>query len=687
MAKKRHIVSIDIGTHSVKAAYLEQKHDNGEITISHSAVVEYEERELLGRGMQVTADSMRVAINSLEIPKKSPVVLSISRGLLTTRWIDGLPVDGLNDANKLDNIVAFQAESILPFTAEEVVFDYYNPTEKGNALSVELVAARRADIENLLSPLKEINVTPQSVMPAMVATSRLSEQSSSGTMILDIGAGQSDLSIIKDGKVIFSRSFPLGGDQLTLSLSSEVSPVTEAIEDNAIPIPNFDTYENQKRNLLCPTDHDELSETTIGKWCQRLATEIQRSIIAYQQDTSSTPVSIDKILLTGGGSRLSGLASYLTSSLSISTHIWDIPSRLDILQVKYNSGFLQISDQLEVVIGQGLAFLNDSVELDLLPKPEKQQIQKVDQQRRMLSRIAVGVGIAALLGIGVLSYGQYQQSEVDDLDQQLQKLKSKANRARNTLKQELVVTQLMKPRLSALDLLREFSLRLSDRTKVALTTFQLTNLNDLTKARLNFNVEANSHQDISNLVTALNQSGIFKNLKQGQIISVNKDRKNIFQVQITCSIKVGAVKTLAEHRYLGTGLQTNRPSTEEKNRDEAERENKGEEAKSESNPKKSRNDKSFEIEQKENKARKEQSTEGKKGNNERTVGEKREENRKDQSAEEMRWPSAEEYERMSDEEKAEVKAMKKERVYDKDDPENDALKTNMDRQEYNERIK
>ena len=677
MAKKRHIVSIDIGTHSVKAAYLEQKHDNGEITISHSAVVEYEERELLGRGMQVTADSMQVAINSLEIPKKSPVVLSISRALLTTRWIDGLPIDGLNDANKLDNIVAFQAESILPFTTEEVVFDYYNPTEKGNALSVELVAARRADIENLLSPLKAINVTPQSVMPAMVATSRLSEQSSSGTMILDIGAGQSDLSIIKDGKVIFSRSFPLGGDQLTLSLSSEVSPV---IEDNAIPIPNFDIYENQKRNLLCPTDHDELSETTIGKWCQRLATEIQRSTIAYQQDTSSPPVSIDKILLTGGSSRLSGLASYLTRVLSISTHIWDIPSRLDVLQVKYNSDFLQISDQLAVVIGQGLTFLNDSVELDLLPKPEKQQIQKVDQQRRILSRIAVGAGIAALLAIGVLSYGQYQQSEVDDLDQQLQKLKSKANRARNTLKQELVVTQLMKPRLSALDLLREFSLRLSDRTKVALTTFQLTNLNDLTKARLNFNVEANSHQDISNLVTALNQSGIFKNLKQGQIISVNKDRKNIFQVQITCSIKVGAVKTLSEHRYLGTGLQiskTNHPSTEEKNRDEAERKNKGEEAKSESNSKKSRKDKSFDMEQEETKARKEQSTEGKKGNNERSIGEKREE---------TTWPSLEEYDRMSKEEQAEVKTKKK-RLYDKDDPESDALKTNIDRQEYNERIK
>ena len=83
------------------------------------------------------------------------------------------------------------------------------------------------------------------------------------------------------------------------------------------------------------------------------------------------------------------------------------------------------------------------------------------------------------------------------------------------------------------------------------------------------------------------------------------------------------------------------------------------------------------MEQEDNKVRKEQSTEGKKGNNERSIDEKREE---------TRWPSVEEYDRMSEEEPAEVKAKKKRR-YDKDDPESDALKTNIDRQEYNERIK
>ena len=83
------------------------------------------------------------------------------------------------------------------------------------------------------------------------------------------------------------------------------------------------------------------------------------------------------------------------------------------------------------------------------------------------------------------------------------------------------------------------------------------------------------------------------------------------------------------------------------------------------------------MEQEETKARKEQSTEGKKGNNERSIGEKREE---------TTWPSLEEYDRMSKEEQAEVKTKKK-RLYDKDAPESDALKTNIDRQEYNERIK
>ena len=336
---------------------------------------------------------------------------------------------------------------------------------------------------------------------------------------------------------------------------------------------------------------------------------------------------------------------------------------------------------MAVVVGQGFAFLNNTVDLDLLPKPEKQQIQRVDQQRRILLRTAAGIGVVALLAVGALSWGQYQQAQVNVVEQQLQKLRSNTNRAKTRLNRELVVAELMTPRLSALDLLREFSLRLGDRTKVALTTFQLTNLNDLIKARLNFNVEANSHQDISNLITALNQSGIFKDLKQGQIVSVKKDRKNIFQVQITCSIKAGAVKTLSEHRYLGTGLQAssvNQPKTNENNGENWQRDSNGEENRSESNSDKTSSSRrktkseslNEEIEQKAERREKEKAERREKEKAERREKEKERERetRKDQLAKEI-LPSVEEYERMSDEEQAEVRAAKERigREYDQDD--------------------
>ncbi len=570
----------------------------------------------------------------------------------------------------MDNIVAFQAEDVLPFATEDVVFDHYNPIEKSKALSVELVATRRTDMEKLLAPLKAINATPQAVMPAMVATSKMAEQSD-GAIVIDIGAGWSDLSILKNGKIVFSRSFPLGGDQLTLSLVNETSSSKQTDESEPLSMSNFDMNEDRKRNLLIPTNNDELSKTAVGKWCQRLTAEIQRSIAACQQDEANATVMADTVLLTGGGSRLGGLTNYLTKSLSISTHVWDIPSRLQALGITHNNDFSQLSDQLAVVVGQGFAFLNNTVDLDLLPKPEKQQIQRVDQQRRILLRTAAGIGVVALLAVGALSWGQYQQVQVDVVEQQLQKLRSNANRAKSTLNRELVVVELMTPRLSALDLLREFSLRLGDRTKVALTTFQLTNLNDLTKARLNFNVEANSHQDISNLITALNQSGIFRDLKQGQIVSVKKDRKNIFQVQITCSIKAGAVKTLSEHRYLGTGLQAssiNQPKTNENNGENWQRDSKdsnGEENRSESNSDKTSSSRrktkseslNEEIEQKAERREKEKA--------ERREKEKERETRKDRLAREI-LPSVEEYERMSDEEQAEVRAAK-ERIGKEDD--------------------
>ena len=89
MAAKQQVVSIDIGTSSVKAVYLEQSAIEGEnLVIRRASVAEYPGRQVEeipeSEGTQAI-DSITEAIKSIQIPKKASVVLSISRSLLTTR--------------------------------------------------------------------------------------------------------------------------------------------------------------------------------------------------------------------------------------------------------------------------------------------------------------------------------------------------------------------------------------------------------------------------------------------------------------------------------------------------------------------------------------------------------------------------------------------------------------------------
>ena len=720
MAAKQQVVSIDIGSSSVKAVHLEQSAiEAEELVIRRVSVAEYPARQVGGipesEENQVRG-SITEAIKSIQIPKKASVVLSISRSLLTTRQLEGLPIEGLNNPAQLDNIVNFQAEEVLPFQLDEIVFDHYKAEEKANSLSVELVAARRSDVAQLLAPLKTLNLTPKAVMPSMIAVSALTYQSASTEgqspvnqpsispernyrMIVDIGAGWTDLFIVQSNVrppagVVFSRSFSLGGDHLTSLLQNQADNQNTSVSGQLST--TFETAEAKKKTLVIPPfkgrttpDITENSEGAIGAWCQRLEVELRRSISAFQRDQSlrgdekDTSVEIlpDQIWLTGGSSRISGLAEHLTNALSIPTMTWDLPETLQTHGISFGSDLLDISDQVAIAVGQGIYYLREADSdlpvdnLNLLPRAEIQQIQRVDQQRRLMVRVAAGIAMAALLAVGAISWGQYQQTQVTAVEREIQQLSSSFKRAQKVLTQELAVTELITPKVSALDLVREFSLRLIDRTKVAFTSFQITKLDDLAKARLAFGIEANSHQDISNLVTTLNQSGIFKDIKQGQIVSVNKDRKNFFQVQITCSIKAGAVRTLAEHRYKGTGLQPSAIDVADADNDaeqNTERENDDGEQRSEST--RSREEKSSD----ERRARNSYAEEGEgswSGNKESNQKSSKSEEKvkdtkrkvserdieRDRMAKEL-LPSGEEYEQMDEREQAEVRAAK-DRIY------------------------
>ena len=107
---------------------------------------------------------------------------------------------------------------------------------------------------------------------------------------------------------------------------------------------------------------------------------------------------------------------------------------------------------------------------------------------------------------------------------------------------------LLAPRVSPLDIVRELSVRFEDRTKVAWTTLNITRLDDLERAKITFNIEAQSHKDVSQTISIMAQSGVFTNIKSGQVTSVEREKKPIFQAQITCNLSEDAIHQFAQTR-------------------------------------------------------------------------------------------------------------------------------------------
>jgi Tfp pilus assembly protein PilN len=61
--------------------------------------------------------------------------------------------------------------------------------------------------------------------------------------------------------------------------------------------------------------------------------------------------------------------------------------------------------------------------------------------------------------------------------------------------------------------------------------------------KITINVEANSHAEISDLISKLDRSGLFADVKSGQISTTEKQKgKQILQAQITCKLSDNAVK-------------------------------------------------------------------------------------------------------------------------------------------------
>jgi type IV pilus assembly protein PilM len=293
MATVPPILSLNIGSQSLGLAGFEAQPGGGLILSG------YQLRELTSdpaaepdRNRQLR-EVLPMMMDQIGI-RPGPVQYAVSGQAVFARFVK-LPVV---DQEKIDRIIAFEAEQNVPFPLSEVVWDYQIVgSEASDKIEVVLVAIKADLLEAINLAVEEaglqttlVDIAPMALFNAFRYNYR---EPGACSLVIDIGARTTNLLFIEPGKV-FSRSIPIGGSSITSAIAKEFNqPYADAElrkkQDGFVSLGNAHGASNQEVARI-----SKLVRSTMT----RLHAEVARSISFYRtQQQGSQP---ERVFLCGG---------------------------------------------------------------------------------------------------------------------------------------------------------------------------------------------------------------------------------------------------------------------------------------------------------------------------------------------------------------------------------------------------
>jgi type IV pilus assembly protein PilM len=214
---------------------------------------------------------------------------------------------------ELKKSLPLQVQDFIPIPVEEAILDYHaveEVTDDAGArlLRVLLVAATR---EMVLATVRTVtragldpvlvDLTPFAVLRALVPAEEVGMASVPADAIVDVGASVTNVIVHQAGVPRFVRILLMGGGDVTEALAERIG----------VPIEHAESVKQQMGMATPGAGLDghpatrAIEMTTMG-----FVEEIRGSLDYYFAQPQA--VRLRRILLTGGGSRLSGLAERLS---------------------------------------------------------------------------------------------------------------------------------------------------------------------------------------------------------------------------------------------------------------------------------------------------------------------------------------------------------------------------------------
>ncbi len=378
-----HFFGLDIGTSAVRCVVgMFGSDDSNQLSIiGHGIAPNIGMR----KGMVIHIDDVAEAVSHAVAEAERISGVAINQATVN---INGVHVSGLNSkgvvaisaANREisndDRYRAEEAATIMQLPPNREIVQVFatnyrvdgqdnikNPVGmSGVRLEVDthIVTASSPFLKNLTTTLEKAgmlanHLTVSSLAAAEAVLNR--QQKESGTVLLDIGAGTTNLVVVEDGEIQHVAVIPIGGinitNDLAIGLKTDLDIAEKVkIKHASLETPNYDSVKVEvdgKEHSFAKTEIHMITEARVDELFDYVEKELKR--IGRSRKLPGG------VVMVGGTSQLPGLADFAKEKLQLAARTGSLHS----LQ-----GLVDVIDDPAYITAIGL------MELDMLLSPESQ---------------------------------------------------------------------------------------------------------------------------------------------------------------------------------------------------------------------------------------------------------------------------------------------------------------------------
>jgi type IV pilus assembly protein PilM len=302
--KEQFPVGLDIGSHSIKICQVAKSGDDFKLlSLGSSKLPEGAVEDGILQEPEEVANIINSLFKNLKLKEKR-VAISISGYSVIVKKINL----AVMEETALDEYIQTEVGQYIPFDIEDVFLDYqdlHTNTEEYDRTDIMLVAAKKEVVEGYLSMLQSAGLKVVIVDIGGFALENIYDTNYSlneNVVLVDIGATKMSINIVSQGISVLARDVVVGSRQLTDQIQNRFGITIEEAEGLKM---GYEPVEEKQKDL------DEIYANTCTQW----ALELKKAIDLYY--TNNPDMALNKIILSGGGSRIQGLDQFFAEEIGL----------------------------------------------------------------------------------------------------------------------------------------------------------------------------------------------------------------------------------------------------------------------------------------------------------------------------------------------------------------------------------